>query len=124
MIMSDLTCFKAYDIRGEIGLNFNEDIVYLIGRAKAHLNAKIVVIDLMRAKLVLRLLRQRHEARWTRAQTCWTLVWLEPKKCIGLSLNLVPARGLKLQLFNPINFNGTRLLSHSLSRWMMRVIFR
>ena len=45
MIMSELTCFKAYDIRGEIGLNFNEDIVYRIGRAVAqHLNAKIVVI--------------------------------------------------------------------------------
>ena len=43
--MSELTCFKAYDIRGEIGLNFNEDIVYRIGRAVAqHLNAKIVVI--------------------------------------------------------------------------------
>lgn len=45
MIMPELTCFKAYDIRGEIGLNFNEDIVYRIGRAVAqHLNAKIVVI--------------------------------------------------------------------------------
>ena len=43
--MSELTCFKAYDIRGEIGLNFNEDIAYRIGRAVAqHLSAKTVVI--------------------------------------------------------------------------------
>lgn len=28
-----LTCFKAYDIRGEIGVNLNEDIAYRIGRA-------------------------------------------------------------------------------------------
>ena len=43
--MSELTCFKAYDIRGEIGLNINEDIAYRIGRAVAqHLNARSVVI--------------------------------------------------------------------------------
>ena len=43
--MSDLTCFKAYDIRGEIGVNIDEDIAYRIGRAAAqHLNAKTIVI--------------------------------------------------------------------------------
>jgi phosphomannomutase len=43
--VSDLSCFKAYDIRGEIGVNINEDIAYRIGRAVAqHFNAKSVVI--------------------------------------------------------------------------------
>ncbi|QIC14166.1 phosphomannomutase CpsG [Morganella morganii] len=32
-MMSHLTCFKAYDIRGQIGNNLNEDIAYRIGRA-------------------------------------------------------------------------------------------
>jgi phosphomannomutase len=41
----DLTCFKAYDIRGEIGVNIDEDMAYRIGRATAqHLKAKTVVI--------------------------------------------------------------------------------
>ncbi len=31
--MSVLTCFKAYDIRGKLGDELNEDIVYRIGRA-------------------------------------------------------------------------------------------
>ncbi|OSM99328.1 phosphomannomutase [Lonsdalea britannica] len=31
--MSALTCFKAYDIRGELGQELNEDIAYRIGRA-------------------------------------------------------------------------------------------
>jgi phosphomannomutase len=32
--MSDkLTCFKAYDIRGELGVELNEDVAYRIGRA-------------------------------------------------------------------------------------------
>ena len=29
----ELTCFKAYDIRGKLGLELNEDIAYRIGRA-------------------------------------------------------------------------------------------
>ncbi len=43
--MSELTCFKAYDIRGKIGVNIDEGIAYRIGRAVAqHLSAKSIVI--------------------------------------------------------------------------------
>lgn len=40
-----LSCFKAYDIRGKLGCELNEDIAYRIGRAYAqYLNAKRVVV--------------------------------------------------------------------------------
>jgi phosphomannomutase len=40
-----LACFKAYDIRGRLGDELNEDIAYRIGRAYAvYLNPKTVVI--------------------------------------------------------------------------------
>ena len=43
--MSKLSCFKAYDIRGKLGEELNEDIVYRIGRAYAeHLKPRTVVI--------------------------------------------------------------------------------
>ena len=43
--MTELTCFKAYDIRGEIGVNIDEAVAYRIGRAVAqHFRAKSVVI--------------------------------------------------------------------------------
>lgn len=43
--MPQLTCFKAYDIRGQLGAELNEDIAYRIGRAYAQfLDAKKVVI--------------------------------------------------------------------------------
>lgn len=43
--MPALTCFKAYDIRGRLGTELNEDIAYRIGRAYAHfLDAKRIVI--------------------------------------------------------------------------------
>lgn len=43
--MAALTCFKAYDIRGRLGDELNEDIAYRIGRAYAqYLNAKRVAV--------------------------------------------------------------------------------
>ncbi|MCW8832363.1 MAG: phosphomannomutase CpsG [Colwellia sp.] len=43
--MTELTCFKAYDIRGKLGEELNTDIAYRIGRAFAqHTKAKEVVV--------------------------------------------------------------------------------
>ena len=43
--MIELSCFKAYDIRGEINVNIDQDIVYRIGRAVAqHFAARSVVV--------------------------------------------------------------------------------
>ncbi len=43
--MNKLTCFKSYDIRGELGSELNTDIAYRIGRAFGqHLSPKIVVV--------------------------------------------------------------------------------
>jgi phosphomannomutase len=43
--MSNLSCFKAYDVRGKIGTELTEEIIYRIGRAFAqHLNAKCIVV--------------------------------------------------------------------------------
>ena len=33
--MDSLTCFKAYDIRGQLGIELDEEIAYRIGRAYA-----------------------------------------------------------------------------------------
>lgn len=43
--MNGLNCFKAYDIRGRLGIDLNEDIAYRIGAAFAvSLEAKTVVV--------------------------------------------------------------------------------
>ncbi|WP_281544107.1 phosphomannomutase CpsG [Grimontia sp. SpTr1] len=43
--MTTLSCFKAYDIRGELGPELNEDIAYRIGRAFGqYLKPKTVVV--------------------------------------------------------------------------------
>ncbi|MFO6426720.1 hypothetical protein ACLBOM_15560 [Escherichia coli] len=38
--MKKLTCFKAYDIRGKLGEELNEDIAWRIGRAVNFSNRK------------------------------------------------------------------------------------
>ena len=43
--MTELTCFKAYDIRGQLGTQLDEDVAYRIGRAfAAFLQPKTVVV--------------------------------------------------------------------------------
>ena len=43
--MTDLTCFKAYDIRGQLGTELDEEIAYRIGRAYAEfLKPKNIVL--------------------------------------------------------------------------------
>ena len=43
--LTTLTCFKTYDVRGELGINFDATIAYRIGRAVAqHFGAKYIVI--------------------------------------------------------------------------------
>ena len=43
--MTELTCFKAYDIRGRLGTELNEEIAYRIGRAYAEfLKPKSIVL--------------------------------------------------------------------------------
>ena len=45
MEMTKLTCFKAYDIRGKLGTELNEEIAYKIGRAYGQIyQSKTVVI--------------------------------------------------------------------------------
>ena len=43
--MTKLTCFKAYDIRGKLGEELNEDIAWCIGRAYGeYLKPKTIVL--------------------------------------------------------------------------------
>jgi phosphomannomutase len=43
----NLTCFTAYDIRGRIGVDIDEDVAYRVGRVVAqHLKAKAIVLGL------------------------------------------------------------------------------
>ena len=45
ILKTEITCFKAYDIRGRVPEQLNDDVAYRVGRAFVqHLNAKTVVV--------------------------------------------------------------------------------
>ena len=45
---NNLKCFKAYDVRGKLGQEINEDIAYRIGQATVRtLGVKSVALGLM-----------------------------------------------------------------------------
>ncbi len=50
--MTQLTCFKAYDIRGELGEELNEDIAYRIGRAYGEFGVAACVSDVLLVALL------------------------------------------------------------------------
>ena len=71
-----LTCFKAYDIRGKLGEELNEDVAYRIGRAYADfLSAKQVVVggDVRQSSALLK--RSLADGLMDGGQMCWTLGW-------------------------------------------------
>ncbi|WP_252514342.1 hypothetical protein [Escherichia coli] len=77
--MKKLTCFKAYDIRGKLGEELNEDIAWRIGRAYGEfLKPKTIVLGgdvrlTSETKLALAKVYRM------RALTCWILVCPAPK---------------------------------------------
>ncbi len=76
-----MDCFKAYDVRGELGVNFDAAIAYRIGRAVAqHFGTGTVVIGRDARETSPRLWRA---AFVTRAQRSWTSAWPTLRKCTG-----------------------------------------
>ncbi len=88
--MSSLPCFKAYDIRGKLGEELNEDIAWCIGRAYGEfLKPKTIVLggDVPSAEtLKLALAKGLQDAG---VDVCWILACPAPKK---IDLRHVPSR--------------------------------
>lgn len=79
--MTKLTCFKAYDIRGRLGEELNEDIAWRIGRAYGeYLKPKTIVLggDVRLTSEALKMALAKGYR--TRASTCWISVCPAPKR--------------------------------------------
>ena len=84
-----LTCFKSYDVRGEIGEEFNEEIAYSIGRASVQsLSAKLVVVGFDARETSSSLAGAVAQGVVTLVPTYWILVLLVRRRSILLFLNL------------------------------------
>ena len=69
--MSKLTCFKAYDIRGELGIDIDARIAYRIGRAVAqHLALKLLLLAEMHVRHLQNLQMRYQTASWMLVLMC------------------------------------------------------
>lgn len=108
----NLSCFKAYDIRGQIGTDLNEDVVYRIARAFARvLKCSTVVLG--------------HDVRATSAVFAQTVArGLMDEGCTVLSIGLSGTEEMYFATshfsadggicvtasHNPINYNGMKMV--------------
>ena len=110
--MTQLTCFKAYDIRGELGEELNEDIAYRIGRAYGEFlkPGKIVVggdVRLTSESLKLALARGLMDA----GTDVLDIGLSGTEEIYFATFHLGVDGGIEVTAsHNPINYNGMKLV--------------
>lgn len=73
--MTQLNCFKSYDIRGELGEELNDDVAYRIGRAYGELLKPRQVVVGGDVRLTSESLKQAlANGLMDAGTTCWILV--------------------------------------------------
>jgi phosphomannomutase len=114
--VSDLTCFKAYDIRGEIGVNIDEDVAYRIGRAVAqHFNAKSVVIGFDARETSLSFAAAASQGARNAGADVMNIGMAGTEEMYWAVSEFGACAGIEVTAsHNPINYNGMKIVkSHS-----------
>ena len=114
--MSELTCFKAYDVRGEIGVNIDEGIAYRIGRAVAqHFNAKSIVIGFDARETSLAFSAAASQGARDAGADVINLGMAGTEEMYWAVTAFDACAGIEVTAsHNPINFNGMKIVkSHS-----------
>ena len=110
--MAKLNCFKAYDIRGELGEELNEDIAYRIGRAYGEfLKPKQIVVGgdvrLTSASLKLALANGLMDA----GTDVLDIGLSETEEIYFATFHLCVDGGIEVTAsHNPMNYNGMKLV--------------
>jgi len=107
-----LTCFKTYDVRGKLGINFDNSIAYRIGRAIAqHLGAKTMIVG-RDARQSSPELAEALMLGVTDAGTCVLdiglsgteeMYWAVTEFCADVGVTITASH-------NPINYNGLKFV--------------
>ena len=112
--MTELTCFKAYDIRGQLGVELNDDIAYRIGRAYAEFlkPSEVVVggdIRLSSAELVAATVAGLRDS----GVDVIDLGMVGTEQIYFATSHLKVDGGIEITAsHNPIDFNGMKLVRH------------
>jgi len=114
--VSELTCFKAYDIRGEIGVNIDENIAYRIGRAVAqHFSAKSIVIGFDARKTSPAFAAAASQGARDAGADVLNIGMAGTEEMYWVVTEFGACAGIEVTAsHNPINYNGMKIVkSHS-----------
>ncbi|HHL2498626.1 TPA: phosphomannomutase CpsG [Yersinia enterocolitica] len=110
--MNTLTCFKAYDIRGQLGSELNEDIAYRIGRAFGeYLKPKKIVVggDVRLTSEPLKMALA--EGLMDAGSDVWDIGLSGTEEIYFATFHLGIDGGIEVTAsHNPMNYNGMKLV--------------
>ncbi len=110
--MNTLTCFKAYDIRGQLGSELNEDIAYRIGRAFGeYLKPKKIVVggDVRLTSEPLKMALA--EGLMDAGSDVWDIGLSGTEEIYFATFHLGVDGGIEVTAsHNPMNYNGMKLV--------------
>ena len=109
-----LTCFKAYDVRGKLGEELNEEIAYRIGRATAQfLNATTVVVGFDARATSPNLARSLGRGICHAGANVLDIGLAGTEEMYAAVSEFGACAGIEVTAsHNPINYNGMKIVKH------------
>jgi phosphomannomutase len=110
--MENLTCFKAYDIRGQIGVNIDENVAYRIGRATAqHFAARSVVVGFDARETSPCFAAAASEAIMDAGANVFSIGLAGTEEMYWAVTQFAACAGIEITAsHNPINYNGMKIV--------------
>ena len=111
----NLTCFKAYDIRGELGVNFDATIACSVGRAVAqHFYAKNIVIGFDARETSPDLAAAVMDGICEAGSNVLSLNLAGTEEMYWAVTEFNACAGIQITAsHNPINYNGLKIVKHN-----------
>ena len=115
MQIENLNCFKAYDVRGKIGDEINEDIAYRIGRSVAQsLDAKIVALGFDARETSPSLAKATAKGVCQAGADVLQLGLVGTEEIYSAVSEFNAGAGIEITAsHNPIDYNGMKIVKHS-----------
>ena len=109
-----LTCFKAYDVRGKLGEELNEEIAYRIGRATAQsLNANTIVLGFDARATSPNLARSLARGICHAGADVLNIGLTGTEEMYAAVSEFGACAGIEVTAsHNPINYNGMKIVKH------------
>ena len=108
----ELSCFKAYDVRGELGVNFDSDICYVIGSAFAEIiDPKVVILGRDVRKSSPELYKSLSKGLMDQGVNVYDIGIAGTEEVYWATTHFKACGGIMVTAsHNPISFNGLKMV--------------